>query len=611
MNKKGFTLIEVIVSVVLVSVVMVSLISSLIQLRKTYTVIHEDSDIIVYSSSISRIINNDLIDNNGIRYVSCNIERTKCDMILGNDSKRILEIGKEELDDLTYEDGTKKVVRTTIRYIDSTKENKELLYIRTLDLDRYERDGKVTTSGYSFLDINPEQKEHNVPGGALIDTYTTVTIRIYNGVDEQVSKYNIKLYTAGRYDYSHLVGKVFTIGLNSNGADVVGSRQIDEVFGVGFFETESSHNVNNQLRQIEIPKKGSLAFLGYFYKKNGVETVVVDSTGKITVTNRFFKENVEIPYDSSNPEEETQVYAKWGDCNAGYEIKNGGCYPKNCTVRYDLNGGSMLSSEYTGNNLKTDGGVPAYNVLFNQLVPDLNDYNKTPVEIPVRGGHEFGGFKYNNILYHDVNGLGQLRNVYYNDGGGCPMSITAQWTPCAAGQFSLEKDITCSICGVNSYTSAQGTTKCKACGEESTTAGYYNTGTGNTGCTNPCTNNYQANTWKQAKWHDGTDGYTKNTVSDICVISSCKTGYQVQNPNTNNTFCKIAEPAVPTISAASTKIYGSSDTVLRCTTSTTFVTGTNVYYSFGYASRDGETPGNWSTDSTSNTYTIGSNSYAS
>ena len=51
MNKKGFTLIEIIVSIVLVSVVLVSLLASLIQLRKTYSVIHEDSDIIVYSSS--------------------------------------------------------------------------------------------------------------------------------------------------------------------------------------------------------------------------------------------------------------------------------------------------------------------------------------------------------------------------------------------------------------------------------------------------------------------------------------------------------------------------------------------------------------------------------
>lgn len=42
MNKKGFTLIEVIVSIVLVSVVLVSLMATLIKLRETYSVIHEN-----------------------------------------------------------------------------------------------------------------------------------------------------------------------------------------------------------------------------------------------------------------------------------------------------------------------------------------------------------------------------------------------------------------------------------------------------------------------------------------------------------------------------------------------------------------------------------------
>ena len=58
-SKKGFTLIELIISIVLVSIVMISLLSSLIQLRKTYNTIHENSDILVYSSSIARVINND------------------------------------------------------------------------------------------------------------------------------------------------------------------------------------------------------------------------------------------------------------------------------------------------------------------------------------------------------------------------------------------------------------------------------------------------------------------------------------------------------------------------------------------------------------------------
>ena len=64
-NRKGFTLVELIVSIVLVSVVLVALVGSLLQLRSAYTVVHENSDVIVYTSSISRVINSDINDNNG------------------------------------------------------------------------------------------------------------------------------------------------------------------------------------------------------------------------------------------------------------------------------------------------------------------------------------------------------------------------------------------------------------------------------------------------------------------------------------------------------------------------------------------------------------------
>ena len=92
MKKKGFTLIELIVSIVLVSVVLVSLLGSLLQIRNAYTTIHENSDILVYSSSIARVINNDLSKNNGIRFVSCETDGSKCYLILGNDDRRELTL---------------------------------------------------------------------------------------------------------------------------------------------------------------------------------------------------------------------------------------------------------------------------------------------------------------------------------------------------------------------------------------------------------------------------------------------------------------------------------------------------------------------------------------
>ena len=57
MNKKGFTLVELIVSITLISIVLVSMTATLISLRTAYSRAYEDSDVLVYSSSISRVLN--------------------------------------------------------------------------------------------------------------------------------------------------------------------------------------------------------------------------------------------------------------------------------------------------------------------------------------------------------------------------------------------------------------------------------------------------------------------------------------------------------------------------------------------------------------------------
>ena len=134
MKKRGFTLIEVIISIVLVSVVLISLLATLVKLRETYTIIHENTDVLVYSSSITRVINNDFIKNNGIRYITCNAEGSLCSLIMGNDEKRELEIrrdistrnekskvvtGKETPDDVVIEN-----IKTSLKYSNTTKYDK-------------------------------------------------------------------------------------------------------------------------------------------------------------------------------------------------------------------------------------------------------------------------------------------------------------------------------------------------------------------------------------------------------------------------------------------------------------------------------------------------------
>ena len=71
----------------------------------------------------------------------------------------------------------------------------------------------------------------------------------------------------------------------------------------------------------------------------------------------------------------------------------------------------------------------------------------------------------------------------------------------------------------------------------------------------------------------------------------------------------VPNPATPTISGGTTKIYNYEATTLTCATTTTYGSGITKYYSFGYATTDGGTPGNWTTPSTSATYTIPKDAY--
>ena len=74
-------------------------------------------------------------------------------------------------------------------------------------------------------------------------------------------------------------------------------------------------------------------------------------------------------------------------------------------------------------------------------------------------------------------------------------------------------------------------------------------------------------------------------------------------------ICTINNPETPTITGGATKIYGSSATTLTCATTATYASGTSKYYSFGYATSDGETPGNWTTATTTATLQVAADAY--
>ena len=417
-SKSGFTLIEVIVSVVLVSIIMVSLLASLMQLRQTYTIIHENSDIIMYSSSISRVINNDLAKNNGVRLATCNSLRDKCELILGNDNKRSLEISKncyngssiidcDQTDINTSETDVKHyVIRTSLIYKDTSEKNSsKLLYIRTLEVNKYvnPKTKDITEDGYNFSEIDTIQYSHDgsINSKTYIDQYTTITVKLNNDTNEELSKYDVILYAAGRYDESNQVGRIYSLALNSNGATEVGTTKIYEKFGVGYFFAEENKNLTNQIdsnNPIEVPRNSNMAFKGYFYYPNANNTQkyqVIDSSGNIVASSKLFKNDVD--FNVSLTAGQPVIKAEWAECKSGYEIKNGVCTPKKYNIKLYKEEGS---EEYT-----------TITVTFGNIMPTLSELNPI-VPLPYKIGHYFNGYSNGGNQYINSSGNGVR---VYND----------------------------------------------------------------------------------------------------------------------------------------------------------------------------------------------------
>lgn len=208
MKKNGFSLIELLVSVTLMSVVLVSLLSSLIKLRETYSMVNSVADVSIYSSAIARIINDDIIENDGIKDASClDEEMEECTLLLGSGETRKLEIYK--IDGPTKMNvnqngeniGTIKTDKATVKYTNTTVNGAhKLIYIKTLDYITKvskSKDGKESTAneGYKFMGILAENyvydNKHNTNQEDIV---TKLTIEISD------PEYNIIVFSAGSYE---------------------------------------------------------------------------------------------------------------------------------------------------------------------------------------------------------------------------------------------------------------------------------------------------------------------------------------------------------------------------------------------------------------------------
>ncbi len=207
MNKNGFTLVELIVSIVLVSIVLVSMTGTLVKLKETYNVVNEDADARIFGATISKIINDDFLKNNGIRDISCSNDEdmSSCEIVLGTNQKRTLEILRNTIPndkETIYENGknigTKTYEKTTLRYSDSTTGAVKTLLIKTIELivkSNNEVDNNlVNTYGYKFTDLSVKTyKYKNIDDYDITDKITHIIIGLSN------EKYNIDLYSSGTY----------------------------------------------------------------------------------------------------------------------------------------------------------------------------------------------------------------------------------------------------------------------------------------------------------------------------------------------------------------------------------------------------------------------------
>lgn len=200
MNKKGFTTIEIIVSISLVSIILIPLLVSLVKLREDYSKVNDDSDVRILGSSIVRTINNDIKQNGGIKSITCPQE-TMCTITLNNDETRQLTLRENEETqnlDITSPDVTKlqkTIKRTTLEYKNTTTNKKimtKTLSSETLKTTYNDSNKERTienTDNYHITHLTFKSNTYTVPKKEnTTQKLYTITIHMSD------TKYNINVY---------------------------------------------------------------------------------------------------------------------------------------------------------------------------------------------------------------------------------------------------------------------------------------------------------------------------------------------------------------------------------------------------------------------------------
>ena len=142
MKKNGFTLVEILLSITLVSIVLVSMLGTLVKLKNVYATSNNDTEIRIYGAAISRVINNDIINNTGINVLnSCSkvgvdsLYESTCTFSLNNGKNRKLTLRVSKTDTLSQDAKTDiksitTLARSTLEYSDL--DSGKILLIKTV-----------------------------------------------------------------------------------------------------------------------------------------------------------------------------------------------------------------------------------------------------------------------------------------------------------------------------------------------------------------------------------------------------------------------------------------------------------------------------------------------
>lgn len=218
MNKKGFTMFEVIVSVVLISLVLTPMLATLVRIRESYEVVYENTDALIFSSSISRIVNNDFEKNGGIRYIDCNYDGNVCDITLNNNQKRRLEVYDVKM-------GHKVTKNDKLQILDENGKAISSRYVEETDNIYCEKvfmpDGKERVDGYCTI---TNGIVNCVCAKELLSTTLRYTDTTGGEAAQETSIYmktlslekttNIEKQDVNGVTYRKLTGKVTTLGYN-------------------------------------------------------------------------------------------------------------------------------------------------------------------------------------------------------------------------------------------------------------------------------------------------------------------------------------------------------------------------------------------------------------